>query len=169
MRIKDIVILSIMSSILIAAKYILSFIPNVELVTLLIILYTLIYKWKALYIIYIFVLSQGLYGFGIWFVNYLYIWTILFLITMLLNKVKSPYIWAIVSGTFGLCFGLLCSIPYLFIGGINMALAYYIEGIPFDLIHGFSNFIIVLVLFKPIYRLLNVLNIKWNQDELPTA
>ncbi len=161
MRTKDIVIIGVISALLITLQVGLSFLPNIELVSLLIILCTIIYGWKTLYIIYIFALAEGLvYGFGIWWINYLYVWTILMLLTMLFRDKRSPFFWAILSGAFGLSFGLLCSIPYLFIGGVPMALSGIISGIPFDVIHCISNYLIVLVLFKPLYHFLDWLNQK---------
>lgn len=155
MRTKDIVTMGIISAILITQQVALSFLPNIELVTLIIILSTIIYGWKTLYIIYVFVMVEGLiYGFGIWWINYLYVWTILMLITMLYRNKRSPFFWAILAGTYGLCFGALCSIPYFFIGGASMAISGIISGIPFDAIHCISNYLVVLVLFKPLLYLL---------------
>ena len=57
---------------------------------------------------------------------------------------------AMISGIFGLLFGFLCAIPYLFVSGLAGAFAYWIAGIPFDLIHGIGNFVIMLVLYYPI-------------------
>lgn len=48
----------------------------------------------------------------------------------------------------------MCSIPYLFIGGIHTAFAWWVSGIPFDMIHGVSNFVLMLVLYKPLRRVL---------------
>lgn len=162
MRTKDIVIIGIMSALIIILQVGLLFLPNIELVSLLIILCTIMYGWKTLYIIYVFVIVEGLiYGFGIWWINYLYVWTILMLITMLFRNKRSPFFWAILSGAFGLCFGALCSIPYFFIGGVSMAVSGIISGIPFDAIHCLSNYVIALVLFHPLYRLLNLINQKY--------
>lgn len=159
MRTKDIVVIGIISALLITVQVAISFLPNIELVSLLIILCSIIYGWKTLYIIYIFVMVQGLiYGFGIWWINYLYVWTILMLISMLFRNKRSPFFWAILSGAFGLGFGALCSIPYFFIGGAPMAVSGFISGIPFDLIHCVSNYLIALGLFKPLYTLLNWIN-----------
>lgn len=153
---KDIVIVGLMSALLISVQVALSFLPNIEMVSLLIILSALIYGWKTLYIIYIFVFAEGLiYGFGMWWICYLYVWTILMLITMLFKKNRSPFFWAVVAGAFGLGFGALCSIPYLFIGGISAAIANFISGIPFDVPHCIGNYVITLVLFKPLYILLD--------------
>lgn len=167
MRTKDLVIIGMLGAILVAVQYTLAFLPNIELVSLLIITFTLILNKKTIYIICIFFLLEGLlFGFGLWWVNYLYIWFILYLITTILKKERSPFIWAIVSGCFGFSFGALCSIPYFFMGlaggslgnGFTSAFAYWISGIPFDLIHGISNYIIALFLFKPLFNILNRLN-----------
>lgn len=159
MRIRDIVIIGMMSAILVAVQVTLGFLPNVELVSLLIILYTCIFRWKCLYIIYVFVLVEGLlYGIGLWWFNYLYVWTVLFLIAMIFRTKRSPLFWAIISGAFGFGFGALCSIPYFITGGITTGFAYWVSGIPFDITHGICNFAITLVLLYPLRLLLDIVN-----------
>ena len=166
MRTKDLAVIGLMSALIIALQLGLSFLPNLELVSLLIILCTVVYGWKTLYVIYIFVIAEGfIYGFGIWWINYLYVWTVLMLITMLFKDQRSPFFWAIISGTFGLAFGTLCSIPYFFIGGVSMAVSGIISGIPFDIIHCVSNYLIALVLFKPLYHLLELFNQKLHETK----
>jgi energy-coupling factor transport system substrate-specific component len=155
MRIRDIVIIGMMGAILIAVQVGLRFLPNIELVSLLLLLSTLVIGKNTVYIIYVFTLLEGLlYGFGLWWMNYLYVWTILFIIVMIFRKNKSPLFWAVVNGAFGLSFGALCSIPYFFMGGLSSGFAYWVSGIPFDLIHCVANFIITLVLFQPLYLVL---------------
>ena len=73
---------------------------------------------------------------------------------VLLRKNDSALIWAVLAGVFGLCFGALCSIPYLFIGGWAMALSYWVSGITFDLIHCAGNFVFTLTLYKPLYKVM---------------
>lgn len=159
MRIKDIVIIGMMSAILFTVQVALSFLPNIELVSILIILFTLMLKQKTIYIIYVFAITEGfIYGFGIWWIYYLYVWTILYITVMIFRKKRSAYFWSIVSGLFGLSFGALCSIPYFFIGGLPTGFAYWVSGIPFDLIHGVSNFALALILFRPLYLLLDKVN-----------
>lgn len=145
---------ALFTAILLVAQVSLAFIPNVELVTLLIIIFTLITEKKIFYIIYAFVIIEGLiFGFGLWWISYLYIWTILALAVLIMKKIKSAIIWAIVASTYGLVYGALCGIPYMFIGGIPAFIAYWISGIPFDIIHCVSNFVCTLILFKPLYSL----------------
>ena len=159
MKIKEITLLSMMSAIIFVAQVALRFIPNVELVSLLIILYTLVFKKKTLYIIYVFVILEGLlYGFGLWWFSYLYVWTILFIIVMIFRKSSNVFLWTIISGIYGLSFGAFFTIPYFFMGGFPSAFAYWVNGIPFDIIHCISNIIVTLILFKPLYSLINLIN-----------
>ncbi|NLP35436.1 MAG: hypothetical protein GX359_09675 [Clostridiales bacterium] len=163
MKIKDVVIIGMMSAIMVAIQVAMAVLPlpNVELISLLIIVFTLVFGYKTLYIIYIFVLLEGfIYGFHLWWINYLYVWTILFIVTILFRRKSSPLFWAIVSGVYGLSFGALCSIPYFLTGGIPTGLAYWVSGIPFDIIHAISNFLVALILLRPIYKLLNILYIE---------
>lgn len=162
MRIKDIVIIGMLSAIFLTVQVGLAFLPNVELISLLIILCTLVIGYKTLLVIYVFVMSELLiYGLSTWWVNYMYVWTLLFLVTYLFRRERSPYFWAIVSGLYGLSFGALCSLPYFFMGGFPTMLAYWVSGIMFDLVHGIGNFILALVLFRPLYYLMERIYQKW--------
>lgn len=148
---RDIAEIGVMIGALEAAKHALAFLPNVELVTLFIILYTLSFKDKIVFVIPAFILLEGCwYGFGLWWVMYAYIWPLLALFTYLLRKQESVWVFSVLSGAFGLGFGALCSVPYFFIGGGRTAFAWWVAGIPFDIIHGISNFVLCRVLFLPL-------------------
>ncbi len=152
MSVYDMVLYALLAALLLVVQISLAFLPNIELVSLLLIVYTRVIGRKALIPLYIFVLVEGLiYGFGLWWINYLYIWTILVIAVMLLRKIESVWFWAIVACIYGLCFGTLSSIPYFFIGGIPMVVTYILNGIPFDLLHGCGNFLTTLILVKPLY------------------
>lgn len=152
---RKIAVPALSAAILLGVQVVLVPLPNIELVSLLIILYTLVFKHRVLYIIYVFALAEGLiFGFHLWWISYLYVWTILAAAVWLCRRMKSPLGWAVLSGAFGLFFGALCAIPYFFIGGPAMALSNWISGIPFDLVHCISNFVICLLLWTPLYRLL---------------
>ena len=69
------------------SKIILEWAPNVHLLGMFTMAFTLVYRKKALIPIYVFALLLGvLNGFNAWWVPYLYIWTLLWGITMLLPK-----------------------------------------------------------------------------------
>lgn len=155
LTVRELTILSLSTSLLFVLQAALGFLPNIEITSLLIIIFTLVCRFKTLYIIYTFALLEGLfYGFGTWWLMYLYIWTILFAVVYLLRKNESILLWAIISSLFGFSFGFLCAIPYLFIGGAGAMLTWWIAGIPYDIVHGIGNFFIALLLFKPLYFLI---------------
>lgn len=149
---RRIVTAALMAVILMASKLALDSLPNVELVSLLVILYTLEYPKLAAPAVYTYFFLYGLMnGFGIWWISQLYVWAVLMLVTRLLRGASSPFFWALVSGLFGLSFGALCAVPYgLLNGGLAAGFAWWVTGIPFDLLHGAGNFVAALVLFKPL-------------------
>jgi len=155
LRAVELVQIAICAAILYVSQVAFSFLPNIELVSPLIIVYTRNFGKKTLAIIYIFALIQGLtYGFGVWWINYLYVWTILYFIASAAKKLENPLGWAIIAAFFGLFFGLLCSIPYFFALGIGGGVSYFVNGIPFDLMHCAGNFVVTLLLFIPLDRIM---------------
>ncbi len=152
MTAREVVLYALLASLLLVVQVGLAFLPNIELVSLLLMVYTRSMGKKALIPLYVFVLAEGLlYGFGIWWINYLYIWTILVFVVILFRKIESVWFWAIVSCIYGLCFGTLSAVPYFFMGGVTLVATYIVNGIPFDLFHGAGNFVTALVLMKPLH------------------
>ena len=157
--IMEIVSMGMMTAILFAAQVLMGFLPNIEIVSLLIVLYAMVYGKKVFFIIYTFVLLEGLfYGFGLWWINYTYVWTVLAIIALIFRKNTSSLFWSIITGFYGLFYGALCAIIYLFIGGPSMAVSYWISGLPFDLTHCIGNFVVCIALFNPLYRILTKCN-----------
>ena len=145
----------VLTALLFMGQVIMSFLPNLEIVSLLIILYTIFFGKKVFWMIYGFVFLEGfLYGFGMWWFQYLYIWSILAVVVLLLRNNTSALFWSIISGFFGLSFGALCTLPYLITGGPAAAFSYWVSGLGFDLTHCIGNVVLCLVLFKPLYALL---------------
>lgn len=173
MKVKELADLAVCTAALFVVQAALAFLPNIELVSLLLIVFTLTFGKKVLYIIYGFALLEGfLYGFHLWWINYLYVWTVLALAAHLSRRRTHPAYWAVLSGFFGLCFGALCSFPYFFIGwsgaaagtsrlagGLHSMAAWWITGIPFDLLHCAGNFVCALVLFRPLSLLMKKLKL----------
>lgn len=141
-----------------AAKVAMAGLPNIEPVSLFVMLFAVTFGRKCVYPIYTYVIMEYLcYGLHLWSVNYLYVWAILALWAYSLREMKSPLAWAVLSGAFGLLFGLICAPVYLFSGGPGFALSWWISGIPFDFLHCAGNFVITLVLFVPLRKLLHQL------------
>lgn len=160
---KDIALIGLMVAIIEACKMAMSALPNIELTSFWVMMFTIFFGWKIIFVVPVFILIEGMvYGFGLWWVMYLYAWPLLVAITWLIRKQDSIWLFSIVSAAFGLCFGLLCAIPYFFIGyvdggvmsGIIMAFNWWIAGIPFDITHCVANFILMFVLYKPIRSLM---------------
>lgn len=147
---RDITIMALMVAIIEVSKVALAQIPNVELTSFWVIMFTLYFGTRIFYVIPVFILIEGMmYGFNLWWIMYLYAWPMLAIVVLLFKKMKTAWEWSFVSGLFGLCFGFLCAIPYIFTSGLAGAFVWWVAGIPWDLVHGIANFAIMLVLYKP--------------------
>ncbi len=145
---------AVLAAILYAQQLALAFLPNIHLCALLIMLYTLCFPKLTPMIILCFVLLEGItYGFGIWWISYLYIWPLLAFLTWLFRRNSSVAFWALLGGAYGFLNGALFALPYLLIGGFSTAFSYWIAGIPFDMIHCFGNAVLIFFLWKPLFGL----------------
>ncbi len=162
-RLRDLIALSLLGAVTAGAQAVMAPLPNIEPVTLFFICFTLVYGLRALWSCCVFVLLEGLlYGFGFWFVNYLYIWAVLVLAVWLLRRNRSFVLWTVLAAAYGLAFGALCALPYIAVSGWRAAFAYWIAGIPFDLIHCAGNAFMTGVLLRPLTALLTKLNNGYN-------
>ena len=158
LNLREVVLFGVLGALMFALQVVMAPLPNIEPVSLLVMLLAVVFGWKCLYPVYIFVAMEILfYGFSLWNVYYLYIWAILAVAAILLRKQRSILFWAVLSAVFGLLFGALCGIVDVFIGGFSYAAAKWVSGIPFDVTHCVGNFAMVLLLFKPLRRLLEQL------------
>lgn len=145
------VLMAVFAALTVALQYVMSPLPNIEPVSLIVIAVSWYYGAYVFFSVGIFVAAEFLiYGFGLWSVNYIYIWAILAAAVLILKKLNKAALLPMLSGVFGLLFGTLCSIPYFFIGGISGGIAYIAAGLGFDLVHGIANFVLALLLLKPI-------------------
>ena len=129
------------------SKQVLEFLPNVELVSTLTMVYTLVYRRRGLIPVLVFVFLEGyLHGFSIWWYPYLYLWPILWAVTMALPR-RLP-LWAqvpmymAVCGLFGLCYGSLYA-PFQCVvflkGDLHKMLLWIAAGFPWDVTHALGN------------------------------
>lgn len=155
---KELILFGILGAMTFAMKVVMAGLPNIEPVSLTLMVYAAVFGFKALYPAYVYVAMEILYfGLGVWNLNYLYIWAILVIGAACMRGMKSSIGWAMLSGTFGLLFGALCGIVDVFIGGFGYAIAKWVSGIPFDIAHCAGNFALALILFKPLRNLLEKL------------
>ena len=152
--IRDLCFLSLAAALMFAVKMALSSLPNINLNALILILVTVFFGWKALYTVCVYVLLEGLmFGFGVWWVSYLIVWPLLVVLAMAVRKTASPLLWAVFAGLFGLAFGPMMYVIFFTVtGGWEGFLPMWIAGIPYDLVHAVSNFLTVLILFRPLEK-----------------
>lgn len=158
---RDLAELGMMVAALEAGKLALSFLPNVEIVTFLIIMFAMIYGLKSVIAVIVFVgVECLLWPVSLWSIMYLYIWPLLAVLAYLCRGQSSVWFWSIFSALYGFCFGALCAVVYIFTSGVHTAFVWWIAGIPFDLIHGCSNFLIMLMLYRPIRKVFSHYHLK---------
>ncbi len=157
---KEIAIFGMFGALMYASKMIMEFLPNVHLIGVFTIALTVVYRKKALYPIYIFVLLTGLFGgFSTWWIPYLYLWTVLWGATMLLPQTMPPKIqpiaYMLVCSAHGFLYGTLYAPAQAILFGLNFKgmIAWIIAGLPFDFVHGISNFICGLLIMPIISAL----------------
>lgn len=147
---------SLLGAVLFAGKMAMAGLPNIEPVSLLVMLYAVCFGWRGLYAVCVYVLLEfAVWGVGLWSVCYLYVWPLLFCLARWLRPMESSLGWAALSGCFGLLFGALCAPVWWVTGGWASAVSWWVSGLPFDLLHGSGNFALALVLFKPLRRWLD--------------
>jgi len=143
----EISVFSMLGAIMYCSKIILEWAPNVHLLGMFTMAFTLCYRKKALIPIYVFVLLLGvLNGFNGWWVPYLYIWTVLWAATMLLPRNMpskiAAIVYAVVCSLHGFLFGILYAPAQAIMFGLDFKgmLTWISSGAIFDTVHGFSNF-----------------------------
>ncbi len=159
-------VFAMLGTVMFVSKIVMEFLPNIHLLGMLTIVYTLVFRAKALIPIYIYVMMNGLYaGFNMWWLPYLYIWTILWGVTMLLPKNMPPKVQTVVylalCALHGFAFGTLYAPAQAVMFGLNFeqTVAWIIGGLPFDALHMVGNFavgLLILPLYKVLARLAKV-------------
>ena len=156
-------IFSMLGAVMYASKILMDLAPNIHLIGVFIVAFTIVYRQKALYPIYVFVFITGmLSGFAAWWVPYLYIWTVLWGITMLLPKRMpkwmKPFVYMTACALHGFLYGALYAPVQALLFGLNFdgMVAWYLAGLPWDILHGISNFFCG-ILIMPIISILRKL------------
>ena len=164
LNIKETAVFGMLAAMMYASKLVMEALPNIHILGAIIVAVTVVYRVKALYPIYIFSVLVGVFsGFSLWWIPYLYIWQILWLFVMLLPKALpkkwTPIIYMSVSSLHGFLYGTLYAPAQAIIFGLDFkgTIAWIISGIPFDLIHGVSNFICGLLIL-PMIKILTKAN-----------
>lgn len=155
LTVREVTTFGVLAALTFGAKFAMSALPNIEPVTLFLLVFGAVYGLKSLFIVCVYVMAEILcYGINTWNIYYLYIWIIPVAAGTLLRRWNNPWIWAVVSGAYGLMFGALCALVDLCIGGPGYAISKWVTGIPFDVTHCVGNFVLALLLFVPLRALI---------------
>lgn len=135
-----------LGTLMFCSKLLTDFLPNIHLLGMFTMTYTIVYRKKALIPIYVYVLLNGIYaGFNMWWLPYLYIWTVLWAVTMLLprnmSKKAKHIVYPLVCCLHGLLFGTLYAPAQALMMGMSFkaTIAWIIAGLPWDAVHGVGN------------------------------
>lgn len=148
LTVRETAVFGMLGALMYASKVLMEVAPNVHLLGVFTIAITVVYRKKALYPIYTYILLNGLFsGFATWWIPYLYLWAILWGVTMLLPqnmpKRVKPIVYMIVNAGHGFLYGTLYAPAQAILFGLNFekTLAWIAAGLPWDFVHGVSNFI----------------------------
>lgn len=168
---KEMAVFSMLGAVMYASKIIMEVAPNIHLLGVFTIAFTVVYGKKALYPIYLYVLMNGAFcGFAAWWIPYLYLWTILWGAVMLLpkkipEKIK-PCVYMVICAMHGFLFGTLYAPAQALLYGLSFKamIAWIVAGLPFDFIHGVSNFFCG-ILIVPIISVLRLSEKNMGKDQ----
>ena len=156
-------VFAMLGALMYASKMIMEVAPNVHLLGVFTIAFTVVYRKKALYPIYTYVLLNGIFcGFATWWIPYLYLWAVLWGATMLLPKripeKLRPLVYMLLCAAHGFLFGILYAPAQALLYGLSFQkmVAWIISGLPWDFVHGVSNFFCG-ILIVPIVKILTFL------------
>lgn len=151
---------AVMAALLTSLKLALSFIPNVEVVTLLILVYAAVFGAAyALPAVLVFCCVEiSIYGVASWVLLYFIYWPLLAFGACIILKRRKTWKAVLYAVAMSAFFGVLsaCCDTLVTAAGfpdVNLAqyfAAYYVRGLYFDLVHCVSNLAVVAALFAPL-------------------
>lgn len=147
LTVREMTVFAMLGAIMYASKILMELVPNVHLLGVFTIAFTVVYRRKALYPIYVYVFLNGIFcGFATWWVPYLYLWTVLWGAVMLLPKQMPkglrPLVYMSVCAAHGFLYGTLYAPAQAVLFGLDFqkTIAWILAGLPWDFVHGVSNF-----------------------------
>ncbi|MBE6717798.1 MAG: hypothetical protein E7574_00885 [Ruminococcaceae bacterium] len=148
LKLREIALFGMFGALIFASMMVMQVLPNIHLVGVFIVALTVVYRRKALYPIYIFVFVSGVYyGFSFGWIPYIYIWTPLWGAVMLLPKDMpkkiAPFVYMTVCSLHGFLFGIMYAPAQSIMFGLDFekTCIWILNGLPWDLLHGVSNFV----------------------------
>lgn len=160
LTVRETAVFAMLGAMMYASKVIMEVAPNVHLLGAFVVAFTVVYRKKALYPIYVFIFLTGLMnGFATWWLPYLYLWAVLWGATMLLPQNVpekwKPLLYMAVCAAHGYLYGTLYAPAQALLFGLDFdgMITWIIAGLPWDFVHGTSNFLCGVIIY-PMVKIL---------------
>lgn len=152
LTVRETALFGMFGALMFLTKYLMQAIPNIHLLAMFIAAFTIVYRWKALIPLYVYVLIDGIVGgFAMWWIPYLYIWLTIWAAVMLVSPIlerkqvsakKQTVIYMLLCALHGLTFGMMYAPVQALAYGLSFKamLTWIVAGLWFDAIHGAGNF-----------------------------
>ena len=144
----DLVVCAMLGAVMFCGDVLMEALPNIHLVGVLLVAYTIVFRVKALIPLYVYIGLTFLFnGFSVWTWPYAYIWTILWGTTMLIPQNIPRWVKYIVYPLncclHGLAFGTLYAPVQALVFHFNFeqTIAWILHGLLFDAIHASGNLV----------------------------
>ncbi len=169
LSVREMCVFAMLGALMYASKIIMEVLPNIHILGMLTMVYTLAFRKKALIPLYVYIMLNGLFaGFATWWIPYLYIWTILWGVTMLLPqdlpRAVAAVVYPLICCLHGMFFGVLYAPAQALLFGLDFRgmLAWIAAGFVFDITHAIGNFaagLLILPMGQMLIKLKKVSNI----------
>ena len=161
---KNIAVMATMAAILVMAKIVLSFVPNVEVITPLIIIFTCVFGFKrTIFSVIIFcLLDNFLYSFFyLTTLQYFFHWPLLCILSSVIYKIfkDNELAFALLAVFMGLMFWLETPVLYV-IFHFGLFLPSVVSGIIFMVPMTLGGFLFTYLGYKPLYKILLKMRVK---------
>ena len=134
-----------------ALKMAMASLPNIEPVTLLVLVAGCCLGKKGFLAICVYIVCELLvWGAGVWNMGYVLVWPLLFDVAYACRRIRSIWFWSLLAGVFGFSFGLWFALIFGLFNGVSAAFSWWVAGLPFDLVHGVAKMVVTFFLFLPL-------------------
>lgn len=146
LTLRETVLFAMLGALMFSAQVAMEALPNIHLSGMFVVLYTVLFRKKALIPIFLYVFLIGVrWGFGISWIPYLYLWAILWALVMLvppsLSDKGKMILYPLIGALFGLSFGTLYAPAQAILFGLSFrqTLLWIAAGFPWDVVHALGN------------------------------
>ena len=162
LKLKDVVLLSLMVALMCVGDFAMEWLPNIHFVGVFIVVTTVVYRKYAIFSVFVYWMVSGFVeGISLWWIPKIYVWSLLWLGVMLIPKHFSEklknilYVWVCALHGF-LSFGVFYAPAQALIMGLDFkaTIAWIITGLPFDITQCIGNLVLGSLLIYPMTKII---------------